>query len=94
MEDPALTLYEAFLSRYEQQFISAGIDHAFSPAYGGEYEWALESAVYYSIDGDITIAPDMLDKILGLFSPSTEPHQSIRSFLKKHRTDYQPKIAT
>ena len=47
MEDPALTLYEEFLSRYEQQFISAGIDHAFSPAYGGEYEWALESAVYY-----------------------------------------------
>ena len=86
--DPSMDVFEEFLSRYGEQFVTAGIDHAFSPALGGEFEYALESAVYYSVESGVVIAPDMLDKILDLFSPGSNPGECLRSFLKEHRPDY------
>lgn len=87
-KNPALDIYEEFLSRYEQQFLAADMDEVFSPAWGGEFEAALFDAVLTSTGTEVVIADDMLDKILSLYSPESYFGQVLRKELKKYRPDY------
>lgn len=94
MNDPAIAVYEEFLSRYEQQFLAADMDEVFFSALGGEYETTLFTAVVTSLRSEVKIADDMLDKILSLFSPDSFFGQVLREELKKYRPEYVERPVT
>ena len=87
-EDPARDIYEEFLERYEQQYYAAGLDDAFDADLDGECEYALMDAVLFNDGTEVVIEPDMLDKILSLFSPQSENGEILREHLQECRPDY------